>query len=140
MFVRLAALTAVVLWTLTASAATAQALGARAAKAPICSIVGVQAHGDSVVITFEKFQGLYMLKPDGRSAAQQIDRDGRLRARLGQRLRASRTPEDRCTMDIVRLDGRIGVKAEYISFWAQGRRGSDSPSNPHVVKQFIPAR
>ena len=139
MFVRLAPLTAVVLWALTASSATAQAFSERAAKAPICSIREVRTHGDSVVITFKDFQGLYMVKPNGDSGATQIDRDGRLRARLGQRLRASRTPEDMCTLDIVRLDGRIGVKAESFSFWAQRRPGSDPSSNPQLRKQFIPA-
>ena len=140
MFVRLAPLTAVALWVLTAWTATAQTVSARAAKAPICSIREVRAHGDSVVITFKDVQGLHMFRPDGRSGATQIDRDGRLRARLGQRLRASRTPEDSCMMDVVRLNGRIGVQAEYFSFWAQRRPGSDLSSDPHVRKQFIPAR
>jgi hypothetical protein len=137
MFVGLATLTIVASW---APAAAAKAYSARAARWPICSIREVHPHGDGVVISFGNFRGLHMQTAEDRPAAIQIGADGRLRARLGQRLTARRTVEDKCTMDIVSVGGRIGVRAEEFSFWAKRRPGSDPTSDPHVRKQFIPAR
>jgi len=84
----------------------------------ICWVTDVVTSGDGVRIYFSRKGGpLFVSMPDGifRPADAPIDaarpQEAGVEARLGDKLAPANSPEDGCSLEVVRRDGRIGIQA-----------------------------
>jgi hypothetical protein len=123
-------------------AALLLSLGAPAASAEICWIDDVlkAADGNGVVIVFKGARGVTLTKPDGAAANVPLVDGDLLPAGLGDRLFLSNNPEDSCGIEVVKIDGRIGVKAAAAFHPPLSLPGAPyDPPDGGVTEQFIPA-
>jgi hypothetical protein len=86
---------------------------------------------------FDGQRSVRLSRPGDEPVTTLLAEDGLLSARRGDSLWSTNAPEDGCTMEVVAVDGQLGVKAK--AFFRTPALPDIPPENV-VQELFIPAR